>query len=93
MSMHRAKEITLVKAHLVLETEEARPAAEDEGVVRGENGDDVNTLRLELVVLLEERREMVRVARRLHEKRHSECDSLERSGASIKGWSQRKDLP
>ena len=54
-------------AHLVLEAEEAGPAAEDEGVVRGENGDDVNTLRLELVVLLEERREVVRMARRLHE--------------------------
>ena len=50
-----------------MEAEEARPAAEDEGVVRGENGDDVNTLRLELVVLLEERREVVRMARRLHE--------------------------
>ena len=71
MSMHRAKEITLVKAHLVLETEEARPAAEDEGVVRGENGDDVNALRLKLVVLLEERREVVRVARRLFRFRHS----------------------
>ena len=91
--MDRLGRITLVETHLVLEAEETGPAAEDEGVVRGENGDDVNTLRLELVVLLEERREMVRVARRLHEKRHSECGSLERSGASIKGWSQREDLP
>ena len=65
--MDRPGKITLVEAHLVLETEETRPAAEDEGVVRGENGDDVNTLRFELVVLLEERREMVRMARRLHE--------------------------
>ncbi len=52
--------------HLVLETEEARPAAEDKSVVGGDDGDDIDALRLELVVLLKERREMVRVARGLH---------------------------
>ena len=65
ISMDCPWKIMLVKTHLVLEAEEARPAAEDEGVVRGENGDDVNTLRLELVVLRDERRQVLRVARRL----------------------------
>ena len=50
---------------LILETEEARPAAEHERVVGGDDGDDVDALRLELVVLLQVRREVVHVARRL----------------------------
>ncbi len=54
-----------VVTHLILETEETRPPAEDERVVRGDNGDHVDTLCLELVVLLEERRQVVRVAGRL----------------------------
>ena len=51
--------------HLVLEPEEAGPAGEHEGVVGGYDGYDVDALRLELVNLLEVRREVVRVARRL----------------------------
>ena len=49
-------------AHLVLEAEEARPAAEHERVVGGDDGDDVDALCLALVVLLKDRREVVRVA-------------------------------
>ncbi len=54
-----------VVTHLILETEEPRPSAEDERIVRGDNSDHVDALRLELVVLLEERRQVVRVAGRL----------------------------
>ena len=52
-------------AHLILQPEEPRPSAEDERVVSSDDRDDVDALRLELVVLLEERREVVHVARRL----------------------------
>ena len=52
-------------AHLILQAEEARPSAKDERVVGGDHCDHVDALRLELVVLLEEGREVVRVARRL----------------------------
>ena len=48
--------------HLVLEPGRARPAAHDERVVRGDDRDDVDALRLEGVVLLEVRREVVHVA-------------------------------
>lgn len=52
-------------AHLVLEAEDAAPAAEHEGVVRGENRDHVDALGLELVDLREVWGRVVRVARRL----------------------------
>lgn len=49
-------------SHLVLEADGARPAAHDKRVVRSDDRDDVDALRLELVVLLEVRREVVHVA-------------------------------
>ena len=56
-----------VSAHLVLQSEETRPATLDERVVGSDNGDDVNALGLELVRLLEEGWQVVRVACRLEE--------------------------
>jgi hypothetical protein len=53
------------EADLILAPFETRPAAHDEEVVRGDDGDHVHALGLELVVPLEERREVVRVTRRL----------------------------
>ena len=51
--------------HLIRDTLDTSPSAEDEGVVVGEDVDGVDTLGLELVVLLCVWREVVRVARRL----------------------------
>ena len=62
--------------YLVLETEEAGPAGEHEGVVGGNDGDDVDALRLELVNLLEVGREMVRVARRLDTPCQGQCERV-----------------
>ena len=87
--MHRPRESTLVETHLILETEETRPAAEDEGVVRGENGDDVNTLRLELVVLLQIGREMVDVAGGLEHRRRGRA----RMSRWDLGWRAACDIP
>lgn len=52
--------------HLVLQPQEAGPPALDERVVGGDDGDDVDALGLELVDLLQERRQVVHVAGRLH---------------------------
>lgn len=51
--------------HLVLQPQEARPPALDERVVGSDDGDDVDALGFELVDLLQERRQVVHVARRL----------------------------
>jgi hypothetical protein len=54
-----------MEANLVLAALKARPAAHDEEIVRSNDCYHVNPLGLELVVLLEERGEMVGVASRL----------------------------
>ena len=51
--------------NLITEAEDAAPPAQDEGVVRGEDGDLIDALRLQLVDLGEVRRRVVCVARRL----------------------------
>lgn len=48
-------------AYLVLETESLCPTAHDERVVGGDDGNEVNTLALELVEFLEVRGEVVNV--------------------------------
>lgn len=52
-------------AYLASNTERSSPSAHNEGVVGADDGNGVNTLCLELVVLLEVRGEMVGVAGRL----------------------------
>jgi hypothetical protein len=52
------------QADLVREAGRARPAGHDVRVVRGDDGDDVDALRLERVVLLQVPGQVVRVARR-----------------------------
>ena len=68
--------------HLVLEPEEAGPAGEHEGVVGGNDGDDIDALRLEFVNLLEVGREVVRVARWLQ---RPQCASVQRRSIAIRG--------
>ena len=52
-------------ADLIFGAHHTCPSAHDEGVVRGDDGDDIDALGLELLVLLKVRREMVDVACRL----------------------------
>jgi hypothetical protein len=59
-------------AHAVLEALGARPAAHDERVVRGDDGDDVDGLVLKRVVVLHEPGHVLRVARRRERARHRE---------------------
>jgi hypothetical protein len=47
---------------LILELVNAGPSAHDKSIVGGENSDDIDTLGLDLIVLLDVAREMVRVA-------------------------------
>ena len=64
-SSHYTSSPAKAEAHLILDVLDACPAGEDEGVVRGEDSDDVDAFGLEGVVVLEVGREVVRVARRL----------------------------
>lgn len=48
--------------HLIAQSLHAPPAAHDERVVRSNDGEDVDALRLKLVVFLEEGREVADVA-------------------------------
>jgi hypothetical protein len=50
--------------YTVLEALNTRPSAHDEGIVCGNDGDDINTFRLELVVLLDIAGQVLGVARR-----------------------------
>jgi hypothetical protein len=62
-SAEKGKEI--VGFYLVTDVLHTGPAAEDKGVVGGDDGDGVDALGLDLVVLFEVGREMVGVARGL----------------------------
>ncbi len=71
------------EAHLILESKEAGPSALDKRVVRGDDGNDIHALRLELFDLLEEWREVIRVARGLEKQDASVPD---RANSIRKTW-------
>ena len=54
------------QTHLILQPQKARPTTQDERIVRSDDRDDVDALGLELVEVLQERREVVHVARWLY---------------------------
>jgi hypothetical protein len=62
--------------HPIFESLHTCPAAHHERIVRSDDGDDINTLRLQLIVLFHVARKMIGVAGRRERARDGEKDDL-----------------